>query len=792
MTDAPKSAEENGEVNPAATPKSSAEKGPLFTPVDYLKWVNPNRGILLRKLGLFRAVDLLFFFPRTWEDLTLIRKIADLEEDVLQTVVATVNSYSSRFTRRGTLTSLYVSDDSGVGLEGLWFNQGWMAEKFAAGKRVLVTGKPVWKEKGFWQMTHPRLIWFGEESESVPNADSDVPASGVLPPNSPELDPFLPVYPLTEGLTSYHLQRIIRPLLETLPDLLDEVFPTDYLRDHDLLSIAEAVRRIHFPRSVEEGQMARRRFIYQELFLLQLGLSIRRKQHEVNLKSPALPWTAQVEGRIRRVLPFDLTGAQKRVIGEIADDMSRPVPMNRLLQGDVGSGKTAVALAAVLQAVAAGYQAVFMAPTEVLARQHLRTLTRWLEGSRVNVVPLIGGQKGSERSAILADIQSGAANIVIGTQAIICGDLQFAKLGLVVIDEQHKFGVRQRAKLKTGTDADPHYLVMSATPIPRSITMTLFGDLDVSILDELPPGRQTVRTWVVDEEDRAAWWDFFRKKLYQGRQGYIVVPRIEETDDELASAEAVFEELSKGELAGFRIAILHGRMNAAEKEQIMLDFRSGAIQTLVSTTVIEVGVDIPNATLMTIMEGRRFGLAQLHQLRGRIGRGKFPGFCAVFPGVKKETDPEENGDYGADPAMRELARRVIQGTKRKKKEAAGKPGISAGLEGDGSNLAEDAEKKKDLGRERLEIFAKSTDGFFLAERDFEIRGPGELFGMKQHGLAPFKIANLVRDRETLLEARKDALELVAADPGLATAEHHRLRQQVLSRYGRVLELGDVG
>jgi ATP-dependent DNA helicase RecG len=453
------------------------------------------------------------------------------------------------------------------------------------------------------------------------------------------------------------------------------------------------------------------------------------------LKASPLPVDPNIDSRIRQRFPFSLTKAQERVIKEISDDMSRPIPMNRLLQGDVGSGKTVVAVYAMLLAVANGHQAVFMAPTEVLARQHLRTLTRMLENSQVKTAPLFGGQKPNERAAVLQDISTGAAQIIVGTQAIIRSEIPFQNLGLVVIDEQHKFGVMQRAVLKTGEKFDPHYLVMTATPIPRSVTMTLFGDLDVSIMNGMPPGRQKVTTYIAEPERRAAWWDFVARKVSEeGWQGFVVVPLIEESENfDVRSLQEVHEQLSAGPLKNFRLGIIHGRMSTEEKEKIMFGFRTGEIQILIATTVIEVGVDVPNANLLTIESAERFGLSQLHQLRGRIGRGKNPGYCTVF-----------------------------------------------------CNAAT-AESQK-----RLQAFAKLSDGFKLAEKDFEIRGAGDLFGTQQHGMPPLRVADLVRDKEVLYEARKDALEMVLADPGLAQPEHAKLRRQMLSRYGSVLNLGDVG
>jgi ATP-dependent DNA helicase RecG len=420
--------------------------------------------------------------------------------------------------------------------------------------------------------------------------------------------------------------------------------------------------------------------------------------------------------------------------------MLQPVPMNRLLQGDVGSGKTIVAVYAMLLAAANGYQSVFMAPTEVLARQHIRTLSRLLEHSQIKIAPLFGGQKDSVRSMIRQEIATGSAQIIVGTQAIIHGDMPFHKLGLVIIDEQHKFGVMQRAALKvpagiSGEKFDPHYLVMTATPIPRSVTMTMFGDLDVSIMNEMPPGRQPVKTYIAEPERRAAWWDFVARKVSEEHwQGYVVVPLVEESENfDAKSLQETYEHLSNGPLQGLRLGMIHGRMSTEEKERIMYDFRTGEIQILVATTVIEVGVDVPNANLLTIESAERFGLSQLHQLRGRIGRGKHPGYCTVF----------------CNAATTDAAK-------------------------------------------RLKAFEKLSDGFKLAEKDFEIRGSGDLFGTQQHGMPPFRVADLVRDKDVLLEARSDAVEMVRNDPGLLQPEHARLRKQMLNRYGAVLNLGDVG
>jgi ATP-dependent DNA helicase RecG len=686
-------------------PKSPAEL--LATPVQFLKGVGPARAELLERLGLRTARDVLFYFPRDYQDYTDQREVHQLEEGKLQSVRGVVEDIDLRSSTPGRCV-LGVLIRAGTGyLRGLWFNQPFQRDRFAFGQRVVFSGKP--KYEGLvWEMHHPRVETLADEEEE--------PVGKILP-----------VYPLTEGLQQWQMRKIVREVVEQYAAVPEEVFPPAFLAAHDLLPIRRALPRIHFPADHEILDRARRRFVYQELFILQLGLAVRRRQQHDLRRAPCLEATAKIDARIRRLFPFELTAGQQQAIAEIAADMAGPLPMNRLLQGDVGSGKTVVALYAMLLAVAHGHQAALMAPTEILARQHALTLEKLLATSQVRRAQLTGGLTTSQRTALLELIAKGEIDIVIGTQAIVQEDVAFARLGLVVIDEQHKFGVRQRATLKQA-GLDPHYLVMTATPIPRTITMTLFGDLDASTLRDSPPGRQPVNTYLAGDDKRARWWDFFRKKLREGRQGYVVVPLVEESQQTAAaSIEETYERLANGELEAFRLGLIHGRMTPEEKDAAMDAFRAGRTQVLVSTSVVEVGVDVPNATLMTIESGHRFGLSQLHQLRGRISRGSFPGFCCVF----------------ADPGN------------------------------------EDASA-------RLDAFVATTDGFKLAETDLQLRGPGDLFGTKQHGLPPFRIADLLRDSALLEEARRDALALVTADPGLALPEHALLRRMMLSRYGRAL------
>jgi ATP-dependent DNA helicase RecG len=686
----------------------------LATPVEFVRGVGPQRAALLARLDVRTAADLIFLFPRDYEDLSDRREIAGLVEDHVQTIrgeVVEIDTRSGGFGK--SVVGVLVRQGSDY-LRALWFNQPFMRDKFHEGQHVLLSAKPRFKG-GRWEMAHPRVTWLdGEEDQ-------------------PEMR-LLPLYPLTEGLTQYQVRRMVASALEHHGHVLEEVFSDELLRQYDLMPLAEALPAIHSPQDAGQLARARRRFVFQELFILQLAVTARRWQHQVGFRAPALVASADINARIKRLFPFEWTAGQQAAIAEVAADLASETPMNLLLQGDVGSGKTVIAVYAMLVCVARGYQAVLMAPTEILARQHAETLSSLLKASRVRYLLLVGGMTAREREAALADIAAGKIDLVIGTHAVVQEDVRFAKLGLVVIDEQHKFGVRQRAALRQG-ESSPHYLVMTATPIPRTISMTLFGDLEITTLREMPAGRQEVRTYVVQPGEQPRWWQFVREKLRAGRQTYIVAPLVDESEKIAAASVAeAFERLTNGELADFRVGIIHGRMSPAEKEEAMAAFRTGKTHVLVSTSVIEVGVDVPNACIMVIDSPERFGLAQLHQLRGRVGRGTLAGFCAVL--VSEE-------------------------------------------------LSEQA-------RSRLAAFAATSDGFELAEMDFQLRGPGDLFGTQQHGLPPLRIADLRRDHAILEEARREAKQLFSADPGLKQPEHVRLRRQMLVRYGSALELGDVG
>lgn len=689
----------------------------LATPVQFLKHVGPSRADLLHKLGLRTAGQVLFRFPRRYQNMGEILSIAELAEGQPCSVVAEVTEVDLRNTGPGrSILGVLITDGPGF-LRAVWFNQPYMRQRFSPGARVMVSGEPRLAGNR-WEMAHPRVEVL-QEGEN--------PTGGEI----------LPIYSLTEGVNQHQMRRITRELVERYAPILEEAFPESFLQEKGLMGINQAVRQIHFPDDDESKEQAIRRLKYQELLVMQLALAIRRHRLTLARKAPPLKATAKIDARITRLFPYELTPDQRAAIDEICADMARATPMNRLLQGDVGSGKTVVAMYAMLLAVAHEKQAALMAPTEVLARQHFETLNQRLVHGRVRLALLTGSLSAAERKETLTQIEAGEVDLVIGTHAvsnaIANNQVEFNRLGLVIIDEQHKFGVHQRAAMKMG-QLDPHYLVMTATPIPRTTAMTLFGDLDVSTIRQPPPGRQEVHTYIPTVEQRGKWWSFFRKKLREGRQGYVVAPLVESTDtSSLASAEERFEALQRGQLADFRLDLIHGRMDADAKSQVMRKFRQGETDVLVSTSVIEVGIDVPNATLMTIEDGQRFGLSQLHQLRGRISRGKFPGYLAVFA------------------------------------EAA------------------TAEAQK-----RLEALESTSDGFDLAEIDFELRGPGDLLGARQHGLPPLHIADPTADHELLEQARADARTLIAGDPELAAEEWKLLHDMIHRRYGEAFDIGDVG
>lgn len=709
----------------------------LLGPIESSAEVDSKAIACLKRLGVHRAVDLLFLFPRSYTDPAERLSPDQFQEDMRVKVEGKVVDLSERVTQSGKhMFGVLLCTDHGVQVRLMWFNQQFRRNMYFRGMRLVATGSL--RSTGLnWEMVQPQT--------------SD-------PTTEPEQNEHpQPVYPLTEGLKQSQLRQIMRAHLPGLISEIDEVIP-DVIRERlQVPGIRQALHDVHFPKTREQADIALRRLKLQELLVLQLALAMQRREREKTSQAPTCELSAKVHARILNRLPYALTPDQDSAIDAIRSDMAKSIPMNRLLQGDVGSGKTLVAQYAMLLAVANELQAVLMAPTEVLARQHFDNLQRSLAHSRVKVGLFIGSLSKGERQQVVDQVASGEIDLLVGTQALLSDSLKFKRLGLVVVDEQHKFGVIQRARLR-GESYQPHNLVLSATPIPRTIAMTAFGDLDVSLIKTKPPGRAPVHTYLATADQLDSWWRFVDKQIQKGRQAYVIAPRLAEnydsasTDDsdlptealasetnaprllsDFASAQGAFRMLSQGPLSHRTIGLLHGRMDSDQKESVLQQFASGQLQVLVATTVVEVGVDIPNATVITILDADRLGLSQLHQLRGRVARGSFPGYaCAV--------------------------------------------------------ASSSAQAEQNL---RLKAFKDSDDGFYLAEIDLRIRGPGDLLGTSQAGMPTMRIANLVEDAHLLDLARQVAGELIAEDPDLANPELQRLIQQTLRRYGKSLKLGDV-
>ncbi|MEW6546333.1 MAG: ATP-dependent DNA helicase RecG [Bacillota bacterium] len=684
----------------------------LGMPLRFCKGVGPARARELARLGLRTVEDLLFYFPRRHEDRRELCPVARLRPGEVHTVRGVVSSIEERRPRPGlSLLRVGISDRSGT-LWGTWFNQPFRKNQFRRGMTVIFSGR-VERRFGEWRMDNP-------EYEVETGADPL------------HVGRLVPVYPLKEGIFQRPLRALAKEVVDQFAPLVPEVLPPEVRESAGLVPAATAIRDMHFPTDEASLEAARRRLAFEELFLLQLAIALQKRQVKER-QGISHPPDGELLERFRRCLPYRLTAAQERVYGEIRTDMESPRPMNRLLQGDVGSGKTVVAAMAALKAAGAGYQCAFMVPTEILAEQHYQNLVPLLEPLGIRVGLLTGSQSGTERARVLETMGRGEAGVYVGTHALIGESVMLPRMSLAITDEQHRFGVRQRAMLlEKGLAAD--VLVMTATPIPRTLALTVFGDLDLSVIDEMPPGRRPVETHWLPSVKRREAYAFVRQELRKGNQAYVVCPLVEESDKlQAEAATRLAADLESGELRGVPVGLVHGRLPARDREKVMSQFRAGEIQVLVATTVIEVGVDVPNATVMVVEGAERFGLAQLHQLRGRVGRGSQPSYCLLI------------GDPGSEEA-----------------------------------------------RMRLQAMERTTDGFEIAEEDLRLRGPGEFFGLRQHGLPDFKVAHPLRDLPLLEQARAAAASLVARDPGLRSPQHHLLRQTLLGRYGERLGLVQIG
>lgn len=675
----------------------------LAEPVTSLKGIGPKKAAALDKLGIKKIEDLLFFFPRDYQDRRNICTISQLQEGVPAFVRGRIQGVTKDVFRRGKKQNLRIQVSDGTGqMEIVFFNGAYLAEQFKRGKNFEFFGNPV-LNYGKIQMLHPD---YAAEEKGL--------MKGILP-----------VYPLASGVTQKEMRSWQKQVLSQVENL-EEYLPEDILQRNRLCSLEYAITNIHFPQERQPLMAGKYRLIFDELLALQTGLLAAKQKTVFSKKGPVF-CEGNPEEYIKG-LSYNLTHAQKRVVGEILADMESGKLMNRLVQGDVGSGKTVVAEIALYKAVKNGFQGVLMAPTEILAKQHFFGLQKSFERHGIKVGLLTGSMKAAEKRQVLEELSQKKVQILVGTHAVIQPNVVFAKLGLVITDEQHRFGVKQRTVLSEKGE-NPHVLVMTATPIPRTLAVILYGDLDVSVIDELPPGRQKIITKSADESCRDVCYAFAQQEMEKGRQVYVVAPLIEESEVlDVLSVQELYEELC-GRFPQYSVELLHGAMKQNEKDEIMNRFYENEIQVLVSTVVIEVGINVPNATVMIIENAERFGLAQLHQLRGRVGRGKHQSYCMLI-----------------------------------------------------------SKNSSDIAGKRAEIMVQSQDGFYIAEQDLELRGPGEIFGTRQHGVPDLVIADLAKHTKILKDVKKEADAIMEKDPQLSSAEFGGLRQRITKLFGEEFSL----
>lgn len=697
----------------------------LLTPIQFVKGIGPKLASIFEKKGIRTVEDALYFLPRAYEDRRSLKPISELRPGQKQTgfgeIVLSGGAFYSNKRRR--IFEAVVGDGSGtVVLKWFHGHERYLRERFRKGRKLIFSGD---------------VTWFGHRKE-IHHPDVEI-VEGEIEDDYLNFKRIVPIYSETEGLPQRTLRRLMKSVLDSFIDELRSPLPPEIVRRQNLIDDREAFQRLHFPPDDEpleplhqQRSEGHRRIIFEELFFLELAMAL-RKRGVTKEQGIAFRTSGTLAKRLLDLLSFPLTRAQEKVLAEIRDDLQKPHPMNRLLQGDVGCGKTVVALLASLHVVENGYQAAIMAPTEVLAEQHYLLIHRWMEPLGLKVALLTSSIKGQEREALHEGIRKGEIHLAIGTHAVIQEAVEFQRLGLAVIDEQHKFGVLQRARLKRKGE-HPDVLVMTATPIPRTLAMTIYGDLDVSVIDEMPPGRTPVETRVYPEAARQRVYRRVEEEVKKGRQAFVVYPLVEESEKlDLKDATRMAEHLQKEVFPTFRIGLLHGRMRSEEKEAMMMAFKEGGIRILVATTVIEVGIDVPNASIMVVEHAERFGLSQLHQLRGRIGRGRHPSTC------------------------------ILLAQYRSSEEA----------------------------RVRLRAMERTNDGFQIAEEDLALRGPGEMMGVRQSGLPDLRVAHLVRDTAILSEARREAFRLIEEDPELTHPSHAALREAMVRRWQGKIDLASV-
>ena len=714
----------------------------LHTEVQFLKGIGPRVAEMLASKGIRTLEDLLYYLPFRYEDRINPRSIEQLQPGEMASVIAEVRGSGLFKTRRMPIFEMTAGQGRSK-LKCLWFRGGYLEGKFQPGALVALYGKVELSNfgRGGLQMLQPQ---FEILHEPAGDGEAAVESAEQKHFESLETGRIVPIYEAAGKLNARWFRRTIRTALEQMPAEICDAIPAAIRGRMGLVPRGEAFWRAHWPEAGESfadllasRTPAHRRLIFEELFFLELGLELKRRKARLE-PGIGFEMSGPVRAALKRMLPFHPTGAQKQVMKEIAGDMAQTTPMRRLLQGDVGSGKTIVAFEAATVAMENGYQVAMMAPTEILATQHYFSARRILEPAGYRIVLLTGSLEAGRKRAIRNHVARGHAQMVIGTHALLEDNVEFERLGLVIVDEQHRFGVMQRMKLmRKNSEVQPDVLVMTATPIPRTLALTLYGDLDVSVIDELPPGRTPVSTRVLADERAGEVWEFVRKAVSGGQQAYVVYPVIEENEKDtgLKAAIQMYDELRGKVFPELKVGLLHGRMSAEDKDEIMRRFKGGELQVLVATTVIEVGVDVANATVMVIEHAERFGLSQMHQLRGRIGRGSAKSYCVLMTGGK---------------------------------------------------ISEEAQQ-------RLDTMSGTCDGFEIAEKDLELRGPGEFFGTRQAGMPSLRVANLVRDRKLLELAKREARGLLEAGPGEATAEEKRMAVQYLrTHWNRRYGLVEVG